>query len=285
MCNRFRAICSAIYLAQLSGRKICHSWAIEDSYDFDIEIISHMRNSTFSTFFQEHEGLPFLEITADTLIDSVFSEWDRDDYWAPYQYSSIKRNQWNGKIQIERENADSILDCDDEVILLETSLALKPRELSQKAYDNELQSIYQEYFKPKQSYLHQIKSMVGDLQYTGVHIRRTDHLKYVSQAHISMDGWASIIRDNILPDEHVFLCSDDKQFASELMNKLPNHQIMSMGKKDKTSNKDFAFMELLFLSQSTIIYGTVASSFSKQAALMGGKPHFYCYVNTPSQRS
>jgi len=285
MCNRFRAICSAIYLAQLSERKIYHSWAIEPSHKFDIEIISHMRESTFTTFFDEHEDLPFFEVTPDTKIDAVFSEWDRDDYWAPYQHSAIKRNQWDKNIHIERDNANSILNCNDDVVLLETSLTLKPSGLSTKAYDDALQKIYLEYFKPKKAYMDYVKSMVGERQYTGLHIRRTDHMKYVAQAHISMEHWISMIRDNIPPTEPIYLCSDDKQFSNKLINRLPNYQILSLRPQSKTSNKQFAFVELLFLSQSKKIYGTVASSFSKQAALMGGKPHFYCSMERPKQKT
>ena len=119
MCNRFRVICSAILIARLSNRKLYHSWSKELSHEADISIIRHMRESTLATFFTEDLVVPFCETDATTAVDEVFSEWEPGEYWYPMQSSAIRRCCWSGKLNVERNNADAILDSQADNILLE----------------------------------------------------------------------------------------------------------------------------------------------------------------------
>lgn len=127
MCNRFRVICSAILIARLSNRKLYHSWSKERSHEADISIIQHMRESTLATFFTEDLVVPFCETDATTAVDEVFSEWGPGEYWYPMQSSAIRRCCWSSELNVERSNADAILDSQADNILLETSLCFVQR--------------------------------------------------------------------------------------------------------------------------------------------------------------
>jgi len=232
-----------------------------------------MRAVSFDDFFEPTDAIPHIAINRDSKIDAVFSEWgenEKEDGF-PLQSSAIKRCGVTAGIRIERRNADSIIESKEESILLETSLALKPSNMSTEVFEKRLQTIYSEFFRPLQKYREISDNFYKGGRYAGVHIRRTDHLKYVDKADIEPGTWIKLFRKHILRDEPVFFCSDDARFKSRIINAVP-HQCLQYDNRDQMNDTSLAFVEFLILSGATRIYGTAASSFSKQAALFGGKP-------------
>jgi len=204
-------------------------------------------------------------------IDAVFSEWGEREEWFPLQSSAIKRYGATEDIKIERNNADSIIESKEESILLETSLALKPSGMSTEMFERRLQAIYSEFFHPLKKYREISDNFHKGVQYAGVHIRRTDHLKYVDEADIEPGTWIKLLCNQVHPDERIFFCSDDKLFKSKIARAVP-HDCLQYDNPDQLDDTHLAFVEFLILSGATRIYGTVESSFSKQAALFGRKP-------------
>jgi hypothetical protein len=68
-------------------------------------------------------------------VDVVFSEWGRGEFWFTCQSSAIRRCDWRGLFNVERSDADSILDCVADTFLLEHSRGLKPSFMSDAQWD------------------------------------------------------------------------------------------------------------------------------------------------------
>ncbi len=138
-------------------------------------------------------------------------------------------------------------------------------------FERRLQAIYSEFFHPLKKYREISDNFHKEGRYVGVHIRRTDHLKYIDEADIDSSTWRKLFLKKISQDEPVFLCSDDTYFKSKIINAVP-HKCLQYDNRDQINDTYLAFVEFLILSGATRIYGTVESSFSKQAALFGCKP-------------
>ncbi len=213
MCNRFRALCSAILLARLSGRNLYHCWEAEAPHGIDLEIIRDMRTSSWNTFFVEDSVLPYRAVDATTAIDQVFSEWGPGDFWYATQSSAIRRCGWGGEVHIERSSADAILKSQADTVLLETSLCLKPSSLTHAEFEQALSDIYSKHFKPLPLFQKIVAKFALGGPYVGVHIRRGDHLRYVRAADISAKNWEAIIRRYVATSEAIYFCSDDEAFC------------------------------------------------------------------------
>jgi len=280
MCNRFRVLCSAILLARLSGRKLYHCWEEETPDVIDLEIVQHMRESSWSTFFVEDVVIPFQAVNETTKIDQVFSEWAPKDFWYATQSSAIRRNCWSGALRVERSSADALLKSQAETVLLETSLCLRPSFFTPDEFEQALNDIYKQYFKPLPLFRDAVDRFVR-CPYVGIHIRRTDHLRYFHGAEISATSWADTIRRHVASVKALYICSDDLPFANTLTGLLPEYKIVPVDLTFSSVPKFQAFIEFLCLSRSERIYGTVGSSFSREAARFGGLPFVLCSVKPP----
>jgi hypothetical protein len=271
MCNRFRAINSTLLLAQLSERQAWHNWTREPAHPRDQRIIQHMRSTSLDDFF-EVDGIAYMELNQHSPVDAVFSEWDVTDYWYPVQCSAISRCNKHSSLQVERETADPILSCQANTILLETSLALQSTSMTVAQAHTRRAAIYQRCFKAKSVYQEAADQVIKNQNFVGVHIRRTDHLTHVKEAHIALQGWANIIQKHIATDMPIFLFSDDLAFKAALSEQLVQPLIAynQTALLRDFSDYEVAFIEFLMLSKARHIFGTVASSFSAEAALFGG---------------
>jgi hypothetical protein len=281
MCNRFRVLCSAILLARLSGRKLYHCWEKEAPHAIDMEHIQHMRESSFDSFFVEAPAIPFLPVNASTRIDQVFSEWGPGDFWYAMQRSAIQRNGWDGELHIERSSADALLASQADTVLLETSLCLKPSSLTHSEFEHELSDIYTAYFKPLPLFQDVVERFARGGPYVGVHIRRTDHLRYVRAADISVKNWEKIIRRYVSTSEAICFCSDDEAFVKAVTARLPEYRIVPVDQTFSHTPGFQAFIEFVCLSKAARIYGTVGSSFSREAARFGAVPFVLCSAIRP----
>jgi len=281
MCNRFRVLCSAILLARLSGRQLYHCWEKEAPHAIDMEHIQHMRESSFDSFFAEDTAIPFLSVDASTGINQVFSEWGPGEFWYATQSSAMQRCGWDGEVHIERSSADALLKSQADTVLLETSLCLRPSSLGPDEFEQALSDIYTAYFKPLPQFQDVVESFVRRGPYVGVHIRRTDHLRYVRAADISAKNWEAIIRRYVATSEAIYFCSDDEAFVKAVTARLPEYRIVPVDQTLSHTPKLQAFIEFLCLSKAARIYGTVGSSFSSEAARFGGVPFMRCAVKRP----
>jgi len=281
MCNRFRALCSAILLARLSGRKLFHCWEEETPLVTDMEHIQHMRESSFGSFFAEDPAIPFQAVNEATKIDQVFSEWGPKDFWYATQSSAIQRCGWGGEVYIERSSADAILKSQAETVLLETSLCLRPSFLTPDEFEQALSEIYNQHFKPLPLFQGVVDQFARFDSYVAIHVRRGDHLRYIRAADISAKNWADIICRHVDSTEALYVCSDDLPFAATITGLLPEYAIVPVGTTFSHVPKFQAFIEFLCLSRAARIYGTAGSSFSREAARFGCLPFVLCSVKPP----
>lgn len=278
MCNRFRTLCSALLIGRLSGRAVFHNWTVEPAGEGDIDIIRQMRASTFETFFEPSPAMPFRALDETSRVDVVFSEWGSGDFWFSRQSSAIRRCDWRGRLNVERDSADSILQCVADTVLLEHSLALKPSFMSATEYDAALAEIYAAHFEPLRRYKKVADEIADGRPYVGLHIRRNDHLGHVPAANIRVEDWVALIREQF-GDERLYLCSDDVPFAAKIAAAFHGRQLLTLGPGHDADARSKAFLEFLLLSRATRIYGTIGSSFSVEAARFGSRPIMLCESN------
>jgi len=278
MCNRFRVLCSAILLARLSGRQLYHCWEKQAPHAVDMEHIQHMRESSFNSFFAEDTAVPFRAVDATTAIGQVFSEWGPGDFWYATQSSAMQRCGWDGEVHIERSSADAILASQADTVLLETSLCLKPSSLTHSEFEHALSDIYNQHFKPLPLFQDVAERFTAGNPYVGIHIRRTDHLRYIRAADISARNWEKIIRRYVSISEAICICSDDEAFINAVTARLPEYRIVPVDQTFAHTPKFQAFIEFLCLSRAARIYGTAGSSFSREAARFGRVPFVLCSV-------
>jgi hypothetical protein len=281
MCNRFRALGSALLLARLSGRRLHHCWMEETPQATDIEIIRDMRTSSWDTFFVEDTAIPFHAVDATTAIDQVFSEWGPGEFWYAAQSSAIQRCRWNGIVHIERTSADALLRSEAGTVLLETSLSLKPSCLTPAEYEEALSAIYQQHFRPLPQFQDVVENFLRHGPYVGVHIRRRDLLQHVPAANISLASWERLIRLNVSSSEALYISSDDGAFVKDLATRLTYYEKVPVDQTFSHTPRLQAFIEFLCLSKATRVYGTVGASFSREAARFGGAPFLLCATTQP----
>ena len=269
MCNRFRAMASALLLARLSGRELFHTWTVDPPFKRDIEIVAQMRASTFTHFFQASPAIPYMKLDASSSIDAVFSEWAPKSHWYAAQSTAIQRAGYSGEIVAERDPADLILDCDADTILVESSRALRPSSMAVEDFADALTEIYQEHFLPLPRFEDEVEAFSEGKRYAGLHIRRADHLMYELKAHIRVRDWVDLMLRNVPRDEVVLICSDDERFATHVGDALPN-KVLRLEPAPGTAAKDYAFLDFLCLARSSRIFGTYGSSYSTEAARFGG---------------
>jgi hypothetical protein len=246
-----------------------------------MEHIQHMRESTWGTFFVEDPVIPFRKLDGSAGVDQVFAEWGPGDFWYTTQSSAIQRCRWGGTVHIERSSADAILNSQAEIILLETSLCLRPSFLGPDEFERALSDIYNRHFKPLPLFQDVVDEFGRNGPYVGVHIRRTDHLRYFRTADISAKNWADIIRRHVAAATALYVCSDDGQFAATVIGLLPEYRIVPADTTFSHVPKFQAFIEFLCLSRSERMYGSVGSSFCREAARFGGLPFVVCCVRQP----
>lgn len=111
----------------------------------------------------------------------------------------------------------------------------------------------------------------------GMHIRRTDHK--VAKASASIDSFDNKIEELIKqdPSTRVFLCTDDEDVKSYLINKYGRDKILyyeSVLDRNSYEGIRDAVVELWTLANTNVIYGSHGSSFTKMAAAIYGRKFY-----------
>lgn len=120
-----------------------------------------------------------------------------------------------------------------------------------------------------------VRETFGNRHYVGLHIRRTDHKLAIQASPISF--FKEAIEKELCDskDTLFYLSTDDKIVEEELKEcygeKIVVNQACIRGRVTAESIQDAA-VDLIMLSKSDKIYGSVGSTFSELAAEMGRKP-------------
>ena len=281
MCNRFRVLCSAILLARLSGRKLYHCWEEEAPHAIDMEIFEICGSLPWILSLLKTLRSPSGQLMRQQRLTRYFRNGGRAI--SGMQRRVLPYNAVGGVVKYTLSAAVPmlILKSQADTVLLETSLCLQPSSLGPDEFEQALSDIYNQHFKPLPLFQEIVESFALGGPYVGVHISRTDHLRYVRAADISAKNWEKIIRRYVAASEAIYFCSDDEAFVKAVTARLPEYRIVPVDQTFSHTPKFQAFIEFLCLSKAARIYGTVGSSFSREAARFGGVPFVLCSVRRP----
>jgi len=107
----------------------------------------------------------------------------------------------------------------------------------------------------------------------GVHVRRTDHWRGAAS---TTDRFVSLMRDEVArsPGVRFFLATDDTREEAVLTREFPNRVLIrpkqTLNRNDPMGIQD-ALIDLYCLSHTRKVLGTIRSSFSRTAALLGNR--------------
>lgn len=250
LCNRLRAIASAVQLAKARGDGLCVLWAKGPGM---------LDRATPLFDMQSQFGFEFIDVV-DCGHDAVLSQFKADNpNW--YGIQSFR----NSKDDVVKRIQNSPPDTD---VFIETC----------DAFMGELDY----------SWIHpspEVLRRVGDVkkalpgEFAGLHIRRTDNR--LSRIYSPLYLFDAVIGKSFhnCEDAKFFLATDDEETKRYLVGRYGSSIITRMGLAPRHDDEGVldGFVDLLLLSESSRIYGSRGSSFSEVAAQIGRKP--YLQVN------
>lgn len=274
MCNRFRALASAVALSLITQKKIYHYW-IPSNPNSIFPHIRELQLISLESFFEK--SIP--RCPDDLVPDICFSEWLPGEYWYDIQSSAQKALNVKNIVRVSAENADHVVeyifDNPEKNVLIETSNFLKLSTIDDKIWTKMVHNIYST-FIPNKRY----SDILIDVPIieTGISIRCIDFFQYFPEAYQSFENILEWL-DNF--DEFaLFSDSDDvkDQLKNALLNNSNNKKIYD-GTIIKNKNPDlvsweYGFVQFLFLAtKCKHIYGTPKSSFAFEAAIYGNRTY------------
>jgi hypothetical protein len=272
--NRLRTLCSALVLGKYLNRKVYHLWINQEITDkknkhsishlSNISNVLDMQKISFSNIFDEkyYQLMP-----SDIKIDICFSEWLSSDYWFQYQSSGYRNFGNNCDIIHIGDNADMLLNCNHNVILLETSHIVKLSKYN-KCWENEIENMYKSHFHFLEKYRNRFTQNID----VGISIRCLQlFLVYFPESYVKEDDiivWINKIKSS---GKSVIIFSDDENVRKHIQNST-----CFFNDFDRTGlcKYEEGIIEFMILSQNCKhIYGTCKSSFAEEAAKFGSKKY------------
>jgi len=253
--NRLRALCSAKILGEITGREVFHYW-IEDEISSKLDHVNEMKSIDPTYLFdlkipKWNGGSP----------DIAFSEWIPGNYWYHEQSTAIRK--LNPKRVEILDNIKKVIECEDDVILIETSIELKIDRL-ETVYDNLMSDTYTKFFSLNKKW-EEVYENIPVFDW-GISIRKGDFVQLYPEADTS--EIQAINRINSLHGSK-FITSDDINFINSVRTVTFNW-ICTIPNLKPIEQTVYQF---LTISKCKSVMGTRGSSFSRQAALFGNKKY------------
>ena len=252
-CNRLDFMSRAVKYAAIVKRPLYHLW---DGAYHKRSVFPHeqqISDRSFSHFFNS----PLKAFNSDQSAVSVaYSFWMPGHFW----YESHSYGSKQLRITDLRPHSAIPTGPVNESFLIQGSV-------DQEITQEEQHEIYKTYFKPTELFCTQLESFKEPP--TGVHIRKVDFCCYFKEAFVPDDATFSWLEQL---DGPVLLFSDDKEFQAEARKRL-KCPISCTFETKVHPPEDMAFLEFLTMSRCSALYGTLKSSFSKQAAIYGNIPY------------
>ena len=269
--NRLRTLCSGLVLGKYLNRKVYHVWFNQEIIDknnilylSDIPNVFDMQKISFGDIFDEkyYQSMPL-----DIKIDICFSEWLSNYYWYQTQSFGYRNFGNNCEINIINNNADILLNCEHNVILLETGHIVK---LSKYSYcwENEMENMYKNHFYFLEKYTNRFKQNID----IGISIRCSPiFLHYFPESHVNQNDIIELINHFKNSGKSVIIFSDDENVRKYIQNSTC---FLNDFDRSGLCKYEEGIIEFIILSQNCKhIYGTRNSSFAEEAAKFGGKQY------------
>lgn len=247
LCNRLRAIASAVQLAKARGDGLCVLWAKGPGM---------LDRATPLFDMQSQFGFEFVDVV-DNKYDTVMSKFNADTpNW--YGIQSFR----SGKDVMVKRMLDApaganifIETCDAFMSGLDYSWIHPSAEVSQRMNETR-------------------RCLEGE--YIGVHIRRTDNR--ISRIYSPLYLFDAVIDRELQGRENarIFLATDDDETKEYLVARHGSFVVTRRGLAPRHAEDGIldGFVDLLLLSEAAKLFGSRGSSFSKVAAQIGNKPYF-----------
>lgn len=253
--NRLRSMCSAKIVADICGRDLYHYW-VEDEHKSGLEHVNQVKGIDPSFIFD----LQIPKWEGDSP-DICFTEWTFNEHWYSEQSTAIRKLK--PKVIKKFTSIEEILNCEDEVILIETSHELRIPSIDWK-FESMMSMIYQKTFLLNDRWA-SIYENIPFFDY-GISIRRGDFLHFFPETNQPIDYIQSLI-DSLKGSKYI--TSDDLSYKQELQSKCS----IALDCIKMDSGIEQTILQFLVLSKSKNVLGTQKSSFPKQAALFRGSKY------------
>ncbi len=242
LCNRMRAIGSAMILAEKRGEKVQVYWKVAPEL-----------------------GCPFEELFEKPTAFSLVNY--HSDYYPPKMFRQLtSRRLGNDEIRSVRTGEGL---PDDFIKTLPGRLYIATEE---HFYPNRDYSA----FVPQKRHLDKVSALTGPASHLiGVHIRRTDNKPAIGKS--STDAFLAAMEAEIAadPDVRFYLATDDLSEEKTLREHFPGRIISNEGRdlsRDSVTGIQDALVDLYSLSRCSKIIGSFYSSFTDLAADIRGIP-------------
>jgi len=272
--NRLRALCSGLVLGKYLNRKVYHLWFNQEIIDkqnkhstshlSNISNILDMQKISFGDIFDEkyYQSMPL-----DIKIDICFSEWLSIHYWYDSQSFGYRNFGNNCEIIQIGDNADMLLNCNHNVILLETGHIVKLSKYSH-CWENEMENMYKNHFYFLEKYTNRFTQNID----VGISIRCSpEFLFYYPESYVNQNDiieWINKIKSS---GKSVIIFSDDENVRKYIQNSTC---FLNDFDRSGLCKYEEGIVEFIILSQNCKhIYGTHNSSFAQEAAKFGGKQY------------
>ena len=255
LCNRMRAIDSALALSQIDHHPLKIYWEKNSGL-----------NCRFCDLF---EPLP-KELVA-------LKEVNRKPY-AFYNYKQVNNSVAREVLRrYQQRRFDMTVYIEEMKGLIQEGYNFE--EL--KKYRSVLIETHSRFFYPQQGHMYQhfkplsfILKRIDEISEpfsnntVGVHIRRADHLKSIKDS--PLDLFIQVMSKEVQMNEHTnfFVASDDQEVKTSLIKLFGNKVIMSTSQKSERNTKSGiigAVIDLYVLSRTAKVFGSYGSSFSHTA--------------------
>ncbi|MDC0097506.1 hypothetical protein OAI37_02575 [Flavobacteriaceae bacterium] len=248
LCNRMRAIISALILSKKLSKKLIVIWEV-----------NHEVGAIFNDLFEPLDNVEFLSKKPKIFLINKSNTL----------FSKLRKKMFAIAPTIKTENVKSFFNNNDNIdslkkyrrILIETEHAF----LFSEDYSC---------FKPKKEINLLVEDKLKNInndRLIGIHIRRTDHKQAISKSPLQL--FIEAIKDELKIDQNskFFLATDDDEVKQYFINKFENSIITNNFDLSRTSKIGIknALLDLMILSKTKRIYGSFYSSFSETAQHIG----------------
>jgi hypothetical protein len=249
--NRIRTLCAARVFGAIIDREVYHYWEVDEQNSL-LGHVNQMKSITPDYIFdfkipKWEGGQP----------DVAFSEWSPETGWFREQCTGIKHLKPK-RIEVI-QNIEQIIECKEEVILIETSQILMIDRFETE-WERLMTQAYELYFGLNPRWK-SIAENIPVFDY-GISIRKGDFIQFYPETDVPLDAAIRLL--NGLSGSKFVTC-DDVQFLKE----LKKHCNIHIGIDEGPNQLDNSIIQFITLSKSKHVLGTKGSSFAKQASLFG----------------
>ena len=284
LCNRLRNLASCSVIAEHSGRNLVVCW-LNERNPADSNTLGFTQ---WNELFTKPELKLITKLPDDGVIFGGKTEWESPKLIVRHEEKipSLKFNDFD-RTQSHSSGAENQIEAPfhEPVVILQTIHNVKPAKMSDEEFYERKRAFYQQ-LVPIPFIADAVKKISSQFpeNIVGVHIRSTDMMRIVHQKdYPSLGKYIAAMDEEINRNPNVaFFVSADFLPLLKYMRKYFGKRIYCFNqieynndgtvKRNSVRSTQLALIDLLLLSKTKKLIGTKYSSFSYEAACIGGIP-------------